>query len=250
VARRSILVVCAVVVALFAGGAAVHTTATSASTPVATASGSSASAAASASASGSASPAPSLRHPSAAVLRKVDTIELGAEAIALRHDGTLVAEGSLRSGRSAVKLMTRLLGTPQRAQTAVGDGGACLPANSSYTWGGTLRLSVLAKRASAGNDLVVRILGDSVQSKGGATVLLQGPDGVGIGDDIAARIAAADPDDVEQLGAGGDAAWQLLLRQGWGPGGDGGTNGVSAMTDGDHVTVIGAPMPVHATTQC
>ncbi|MBE7162445.1 MAG: hypothetical protein INR72_14475 [Williamsia herbipolensis] len=65
------------------------------------------------------------------------------------------------------------------------------------------------------------------------------------------RIRDASSDDRDFLGSDTDPAWQLVLAEGWASDRDGaGTNGVSAITDGTTVTVIGAPMPVHATPTC
>jgi hypothetical protein len=210
-------------------------------------------------------------HVSNAKLRRVDSIELDAEALVLRNGGKTVVESSMRDSRLTVSLLDRLLGTPSRTQTAEGDGGACFPAGTTYTWGGAVRVAALATDAAAGNAVEIRVLRDSVRSRLGAEIELTGPGGVQVGDDIADEIAEAPHAERVSYGSDDSRAWQLLLREGWGAehaddeprlpksqdGADdpddsdgAGTNGVSALTNETTVTVLGSPMPVHAQRSC
>jgi hypothetical protein len=197
-------------------------------------------------------------HVSNAKLRRVDSIELDAESLVLRNGGKTVVESSMRDSRLTVSLLDRLLGTPSRTQTAEGDGGACFPAGTTYTWGGAIRVAALATDARAGNAVEIRVLRDQVRSRLGARIELTGPGGVQVGDDIADEIADAPRSERVSYGADDSRAWQLLLREGWvDPTSDGettddsaGTNGVSALTNETTVTVLGSPMPVHAQRTC
>lgn len=211
-------------------------------------------------------------------LRRVDAVELDAESLVLRHGDDTVADVSMRDARSTVSLLNRLLGTPSRTQTAVGDGGACFPAGTTYTWGGAVRVAALRTPATAGNAVEIRVLRDSVRGRTGDRVELTGPDGVQVGDDVSDEIEAASRSEKVSFGSGDSQAWQLLLESGWAPGDDEptgddpraehgeatsssshadvdrddeqGTNGVSALTNDTEVTVIGSPMPVHARRSC
>lgn len=217
-------------------------------------------------------------------LRRVDTVELDAESLVLRDDDDTVADVPMRDARSTVSLLNRLLGTPSRTQTAVGDGGACFPAGTTYTWGGAVRVAALRTPSDVGNAVEIRVLRDSVRSRSGDRVELTGPDGVQVGDDVSDEIEAAPRSAKVSFGSGSSRAWQLLLEPGWAPGDDSsdgdpagddpraehgaatagsshagesetdedeqGTNGVSALTNGTEVTVIGSPMPVHARRSC
>ncbi|MBF4616116.1 hypothetical protein [Curtobacterium sp. VKM Ac-1376] len=199
-----------------------------------------------------------------AKLRRVDSIELDAEALVLRNGGKTVVESSMRDSHLTVSLLDRLLGTPSRTQTAEGDGGACFSAGTTSTWGGAVRVAALKTDAAAGNAVEIRILRDSVRSKLGAEIDLSGPDGIQVGDDIANEIADAPHSERVSYGSDDSRAWQLLLREGWGAehaddeprlsttpdGADSGTNGVSALTNETTVTVLGSPMPVHAQRSC
>ena len=205
-------------------------------------------------------------------LRGVDVIELDAESLVFRDDDDTVADVPMRDARSTVALLNRLLGTPSRTQTAVGDGGACFPSGTTYTWGGAIRVAALRTPSSVGNAVEVRVLKESVRSRDGSEVELTGPDGVQVGDDVSDELRAAPRSDKVSFGSGDSRAWQLLLEPGWDPSdepagdeprtehgdrdGDGdrdrehGTNGVSALTNDTEVTVIGSPMPVHARRSC
>lgn len=219
-------------------------------------------------------------------LRRVDTVELDAETLVLRRGDATVADLPMRDARSTVSLLNRLLGTPSRTQTAVGDGGACFPAGTTYTWGGAVRVAALDTPSSVGNAVEIRVLRDSVRSRAGDRIELTGPDGVQVGDDVSDELDAAPRSDKVSFGSGDTQAWQLLLEPGWAPdeGGtttddpraehgadpsqtdesgaaDGdaaeqgttdeqGANGVSALTNDTEVTVIGSPMPVHARRSC
>jgi hypothetical protein len=184
-------------------------------------------------------------------LRRVDTVELDAEALSFLDGDRVVHVGSMRQAPDVVTTLTRLLGTPKKTTTAIGDGGHCLPASTSYTWGGALRVVDLVKKTALGNDVDVRILKDSVRTKSGATIDLVGPDGVHVGEDIADRIASTSATDKESLGSTSAPAWQVVLAAGWVSSDPrAGTNGVSALTSGTTVTVIGSPMPVHAADDC
>jgi len=218
---------------------------------------------------------------SAGKLKRIDTIELGAESLEFRDDDKTVADVSMRDAASTVDLLNRLLGTPSRTQTAVGDGGACFPSGTTYTWGGAVRVAALTTPSTIGNAVEIRVLKDSVRSRTGAEVELTGPGGVQVGDDVGDRLRDAPRSDKVAFGDGdGDArAWQLLLEPGWAPtaddraaegaagqgatgqgatGQDGhadgadesGTNGVSALTSDTVVSVLGSPMPVHAQRSC
>lgn len=219
-------------------------------------------------------------------LRRVDTVELDAETLVLRRGDATVADLPMRDARSTVSLLNRLLGTPSRTQTAVGDGGACFPAGTTYTWGGAVRVAALDTPSSVGNAVEIRVLRDSVRSRAGDRIELTGPDGVQVGDDVSDELDAAPRSDKVSFGSGDTQAWQLLLEPGWAPDEDGtttdepraehgadpsqtdesgaadgdaaeqgttdeqGANGVSALTNDTEVTVIGSPMPVHARRSC
>jgi len=213
-----------------------------------------------------------------AKLKRVDSVELDAESLVFRRGGTTVAETSMRDSRTTVSLLNRLLGTPSRTQTAVGDGGACFPSGTTYTWGGAIRVAAMTTPAQTGNAVEVRVLRDGVRSRFDSRVDLTGPRGVQVGDDIAHEIDDAPASERVSFGDGDSAAWQLLLEEGWAATADDdargddaeaddgradsvtvrpesttddtGTNGVSALTDGTTVTVIGSPMPVHAQRGC
>ena len=214
---------------------------------------------------------------STAKLKRVDAIELDAESLVFRRGDKTVAEVSMRDSHATVSLLNRLLGTPSRTQTAEGDGGACFPAGTTYTWGGAVRVAALRTPAPAGNAVEIRVLRESVRSRYDDEVALSGPGGVQVGDDLDDAIADAPHEDRMSFGSGDSAAWQLLLAEGWtptsedpdrgtsaagassddttdrdtDPGDDAtGTNGVSALTDGTTVTVLGSPMPVHAQRSC
>ncbi|MCS6561162.1 MULTISPECIES: hypothetical protein [Curtobacterium] len=202
-------------------------------------------------------------HVTKAELRRVDSIELDAEALVLRDDDDTVVESSMRDSGLTVSVLNRLLGTPSRTQTAEGDGGACFPAGTTYTWGGAIRVAALTTDAAAGNAVEIRVLRDSVRSVLGRQIELTGPGGVRVGDDIADEIADAPRSERVSYGSDDSRAWQLLLREGWVDrhdeddddesskhSEDAGTNGVSALTDETTVTVLGSPMPVHAQRSC
>lgn len=219
-------------------------------------------------------------HVATAKLKRVDTIELDAESLVFLRGSKTVAEASMRDARTTVSLLNRLLGSAERTQTAVGDGGACFPAGTTYTWGGAIRVASLASPARAGNAVEIRVLRDAVRSRTGSDVELRGPGGVQVGDDIHDRIADAPKSERVSFGSDDARAWQLLLQEGWdgddaaddlltdrGSGAadddadarrqdadpqreDAGTNGVSALTDDTTVTVLGSPMPVHASSTC
>lgn len=196
---------------------------------------------------------------STAKLKRVDSIELDAESLVLRRGDKTVAEASMRDSRTTVSLLNRLLGTPSRTQTAEGDGGACFPAGTTYTWGRAVRVAALATAAPAGNEVEIRVLRDQVSTRFGGEVELTGPDGVQVGDDIHDAIADAPRSDRMSFGSDDAKAWQLLLEPGWAAdardadddaAASDGTNGVSALTDDTTVTVLGSPMPVHAQRSC
>jgi hypothetical protein len=233
----------AVVLALVAGGASVdrlpghdedRAAAAAEATPTATS-----------------TPVPSWRPVSAAALRTVDSVELDAESIVLRADDRTVSVVSMRDAKHTVGVLNRLLGTPARTQTAVGDAGRCVPASTTSTWGGALRVAALREPAAAGNRVEIRVLRDHVRSRLGTPVELSGPHGVQVGDDVRSRIADARADERESLGSEDAEAWQLLLAPGWPSERKGsGENGVSVLTQDTTVTVIGSPMPVRATRGC
>lgn len=214
-----------------------------------------------------------------AKLKKVDSIELDAESLVFRRGSKTVVEASMRDARTTVSLLNRLLGTPSRTQTAEGDGGACFPSGTTYTWGRAVRVAALTTPAPAGNAVEIRVLRDEVASRFGGDVELTGPLGVQVGDDIHGAIKGAPAAERMSFGSGDAKAWQLLLEPGWAPDegrthdddstaapsatadarsewsaddhdADSGTNGVSALTDDTTVTVLGSPMPVHAQRSC
>ncbi|SDQ22028.1 hypothetical protein SAMN02800687_0910 [Curtobacterium sp. UNCCL20] len=206
-------------------------------------------------------------HVSNAKLKRVDSIELDAESLVFRRGSKTVVETSMRDSVTTVSLLNRLLGTPSRTQTAEGDGGACFPAGTTYTWGGAVRVAALSTAAKAGNAVEIRVLRDVVRSRSGSDIELTGPDGVQVGDDIHDAIADAPKADKVSYGSDDAKAWQLLLAEGWTPASSEderdteaeteadvdaglGTNGVSALTDDTTVTVLGSPMPVHAQRSC
>lgn len=203
------------------------------------------------------------------VLRLTDTIQLDAQQLLLTGPDDTMRTASMRDAKGTVALLTKLLGRPKTTQTAVGDGGHCVPASTSYTWGGALRIVDLAKPSSVGNDYDVRVLAASVRSRSGADIRLQGPDGIAVGQDIAERIAATPDTDKQSYASDGVDNWQVVLERGWGSdsaseadatGTENGTgatevngaevNGVSAITTGTTVAVLGSPMPVHSTADC
>ncbi|KTR08809.1 hypothetical protein NS184_04620 [Curtobacterium luteum] len=211
-------------------------------------------------------------------LKRVDAIELRAESLVLERDHRTVVDVSMRDARSTVSLLNRLLGTPSRTQTAEGDGGACFPAGTTYTWGGAIRVAALSTPAGLGNAVEIRVLRDEVRSRSGSMVELSGPHGVQVGDDIERRIERTAPEDRMSFGSDDSdapSAWQVLLQRGWddteqrtddrssddrrarartdddaASTDDSGRNGVSALTDDTTVTVLGSPMPVNATDGC
>lgn len=209
---------------------------------------------------------------STAKLRRVDAVELDAESLVLHSGDKTIADVSMRDSRSTVDLLNRLLGTPARTQTAIGSGGACFPSGTTYTWGGALRVAAMTTPAEAGNAVEIRVLKDTVRSRSGDPVALSGPDGVQVGDDIGDELRAAPRSDKVSFGSGDSRAWQLLLEPGWAPTSDddahtgdstgasdteaddaegaAGSNGVSALTNGTVVSVLGSPMPVHAQRSC
>lgn len=202
-------------------------------------------------------------HVTKAELRRVDSIELDAEALVLRDGEDTVVESSMRDSGLTVSVLDRLLGTPSRTQTAEGDGGACFPAGTTYTWGGAVRVAALTTDAEAGNAVEIRVLRDAVRSRFGRQIELTGPGGVRVGDDISDEIADAPRSERVSYGSDDSRAWQLLLREGWADRhddddddessvhpDDAGTNGVSALTNETTVTVLGSPMPVHAQRSC
>jgi hypothetical protein len=189
---------------------------------------------------------------SSRALRTVETVELRAESVVLRDDdGDRVTTLSMRDAGPTVRVLDRLLGTPSRTRTAVGDAGRCTPAATTSTWGGALRVSALAVPARAGNAVEVRLLRPVVRSRTGTTLQLTGPDGVRVGDDVQDLLDDAAPSARESLGSDDSAAWQLLLARGWrSDRSTDGQNGVSALTVDTDVVVIGSPMPVRAATSC
>ncbi|GAA3332699.1 hypothetical protein HP467_12715 [Curtobacterium albidum] len=209
---------------------------------------------------------------STAKLRRVDAVELDAESLVFRSGDKTVGDVSMRDSRSTVDLLNRLLGTPARTQTAIGSGGACFPSGTTYTWGGALRVAAMTTPAEAGNAVEIRVLKDAVRSRSGDPVALSGPDGVQVGDDIEDELRAAPRSDKVSFGSGDSRAWQLLLEPGWAPTTDddahtgdssgasdtaadddadtAGSNGVSALTNGTVVSVLGSPMPVHTQRSC
>lgn len=196
------------------------------------------------------SSAPTWRPVSAAALRTVDAVELGAETLTLRAEDRTVSVVSMRDGKHTVGLLNRLLGTPARTRTAAGDAGRCVPASTTSTWGGALRVAALAEPAAAGNRVEVRVLRDHVRSRLGEVIDLTGPDGVQVGDDVRPQLRDSRRSERESLGSDDAEAWQLLLEPGWRSDRKGaGRNGVSVLTDDTTVTVIGSPMPVRATSR-
>jgi hypothetical protein len=195
-----------------------------------------------------------------AKLKRVDAIELDAESLVFRHGSKTVAEASMRDSATTVSLLNRLLGTPSRTQTAEGDGGACFPSGTTFTWGGAVRVAALSTPAKTGNAVEIRILRDAVRARSGTEVELSGPGDVQVGDDIHDAIVDAPTSDRVSYGSDDAKAWQLILQEGWHPsdeptgdddsGAAEGTNGVSALTDDTTVTVLGSPMPVHAERSC
>jgi hypothetical protein len=184
-------------------------------------------------------------------IHRVDTIELDGESLSFERGSDLLGTGSLRDGHRTVAILTAMLGSPDKSTTQDGDGDACLPASTSYLWDGVLRVTQLAKRAKTGNELDVRLLSDTVPAKGGVDIALTGPDGIRVGQDIGDQIDGTPASDRVQLQAAPDEAWQIVLQEGWTDTDRGAeVNGVSALTDGTTVTVIGAPMPVHTTDAC
>ncbi|MEK6343972.1 MAG: hypothetical protein V4737_09045, partial [Curtobacterium sp.] len=97
-------------------------------------------------------------------LKRVDAIELRAESLVFERDDRTVVDVSMRDARTTVTVLNRLLGTPSRAQTAEGDGGACFPAGTTYTWGGAIRVAALTTPAELGNAVEIRVLRDEVRS--------------------------------------------------------------------------------------
>jgi hypothetical protein len=197
------------------------------------------------------------------VLRLTDTVQLDAQQLLLTGPDDTMRTASMRDAKGTVALLTKLLGRPKTTQTAVGDGGHCVPASTSYTWGGALRVIDLAKPSRVGNDYDVRILASSVRARSGAEIRLQGPDGITIGQDIADRIAATPDTDKQAYASDGVDNWQVVLERGWGSDsasdatgaaaaveGVEAVNGVSAITTGTTVAVLGSPMPVHSTADC
>jgi hypothetical protein len=196
-------------------------------------------------------PVPTWRPVSGAALRTVDAVELGAESLTLRADGRTVTVVSMRDAKHTVGLLDRLLGTPARTRTAIGDAGRCVPASTTSTWGGALRVAALAEPGPAGNRVEIRVLRDHVRSRLGDVVELSGPDGVQVGDDVRSRLEDSRGSSRESLGSDDAEAWQLLLEPGWPSDRKGaGRNGASVLTDDTTVTVIGSPMPLHATRRC
>ncbi|MDN3477694.1 hypothetical protein [Curtobacterium sp. APC 4022] len=223
-----------------------------------------------ASATRTADPVPTWRPVSSGALKSVDAVELRAESIVFRSDDHTVTTVSMRDAKHTVSVLNRILGTPARTQTAVGDAGRCVPASTTSTWGGAIRVAALAEPGTAGNRVEVRVLRDHVRSRLGAVIELSGPDGVQVGDDVSDQIDDAPASDRESLGSDDAQAWQLLLQRGWtddsdhdgdrgtgghhGTEGDGangdGANGVSVLTDDSTVTVIGSPMPIRPARGC
>jgi hypothetical protein len=209
---------------------------------------------------------PTWRPVSPAALRSVDAVELRAESIVLRADDRTVTSVSMRDAKHTVGVLDRVLGTPARTQTADGDAGRCVPASTTSTWGGAIRVAALSEPGSAGNRVEVRVLRDHVRSRLGAVIELSGPDGVQVGDDVADRIHDAAKSERESLGSDDARAWQLLLARGWSTerksterkSGEqehtarksDGANGVSVLTDESTVTVIGSPMPIRPARGC
>ncbi|TDN43836.1 hypothetical protein EDF64_1069 [Curtobacterium flaccumfaciens] len=152
---------------------------------------------------------------STAKLKRVDAIELDAESLVFRKGSKTVTEVSMRDSVTTVSLLNRLLGTPSRTQTAEGDGGACFPAGTTYTWGGAVRVAALSTPARAGNAVEIRILRDAVRTRSGVDVELSGPGGVQVGDDIEDAIADAPKSERVSYGSDDTKAWQLLLGAGW-----------------------------------
>ncbi|PZM34830.1 hypothetical protein DEI90_05125 [Curtobacterium sp. MCBD17_031] len=190
---------------------------------------------------------------SAASLRTVDVIELDAEQLRLSDGDDLVAVAPMTDGDATVGLLRRLLGKPRITRTAVGDGGTCVPASTSYTWGRGLRVVDLAQTSTRGNAVDIRMLKASITGRSGATVHLQGPNGVTVGDDIRERVATASGRDKESYASGDRANWQIVLQEGWvldPDASDAEVDGVSAITKGTEVAVIGSPMPVHSSDDC
>lgn len=216
-------------------------------------------------------------------LAHVDAVELHAESLVFERDDRTVAVVSMRDARTTVDVLDRLLGTPSRTHTAEGDGGACFPAGTTYTWGGAIRVAALSTPADLGNAVEIRVLRDDVRTRNGTRVELSGPHGVQVGDDIRKRIAATERADRMSFGADDadePSAWQVLLQRGWDDTDESsddrrsstaedddsrtdaprvheddrrseeGRNGVSALTDGTSVSVLGSPMPVNATRSC
>ena len=229
-----------------------------------------------ASATRTADPVPTWRPVSSGALKSVDAVELRAESIVFRSDDHTVTTVSMRDAKHTVSVLNRILGTPARTQTAVGDAGRCVPASTTSTWGGAIRVAALAEPGTAGNRVEVRVLRDHVRSRLGAVIELSGPDGVQVGDDVSDQIDDAPASDRESLGSDDAQAWQLLLQRGWtdddvhaddrgtaghrgtdgakgadddGADGDG-ANGVSVLTDDSTVTVIGSPMPIRPARGC
>jgi hypothetical protein len=181
-------------------------------------------------------------------------VELDADRLRFLQDDRVLAVAPMTDADSTVSILRRLFGKPRTTtHTAVGDGGACVPASTSYTWGAGLRVVDLAEPAARGNAVDIRVLKTAITSRSGAAVTLQGPGGVTVGDDIGGAIASASGRDKESYASGTDANWQIVLQEGWPsvrPGTDDEVDGVSAITKGTRVAVIGSPMPVHSSDDC
>lgn len=190
---------------------------------------------------------------STGTLKTVDVIELDAEQMVLSDGDDVVAVLPMTDADATVSVLRRLLGRPKTTHTAVGDGGECVPASTSYTWARGLRVVDLAQPTTRGNAVDVRMLKASITGRGGTDIRLQGPDGVTVGDDIADQVAAASSQDKESYASGTDANWQVVLQEGWvldRDADDDEVDGVSAITKGTEVAVIGSPMPVHSSDDC
>lgn len=199
-------------------------------------------------------------------LASVDTIRLNAETVDLLSGAdkvsTLPLSDTSDDSSGTLATLNALLGDPRVTVTQADPQQVCTIPNTRYDWNDQLILVRWTSGDPAGFD--VRLLSDHFQNPtsggggdggdgasggdGGGAIALTATGDVAVGDDIGDLIAVTPADLIDTWSADGVSHHTVILQQGYRSRPD--TTGVAAFTDGDVVTTIGTPVPVHSNADC
>ncbi|ARC56726.1 hypothetical protein AS850_06510 [Frondihabitans sp. 762G35] len=147
------------------------------------------------------------------------------------------------AARSVAEL-TELLGAPTVTTTGQDH---CVTPGTAYDWDGAL--TVFAPEGGA--PLETRLGAPAVASADGASVELEGPEGVQVGDDAGALLAALPDSLTESHEVGGETVTTALIGPAEATAGETpGRRGVAAVLRGTTVTAIAWPVIVHGAGDC